>query len=167
MSTSPQKPRVKRVDDRWPVMPNDKDTIDQPTKPHRPSAREKNRPVNGPAIDEWEAALVGRQMIKPNAAYTISHHEADEFPSVASVRGALLFCINHADGALARIPVEIVRRIEQILHETVCPITSNKGFFAPSSIVTCADSVIVRTDSQGMRPPRKHTILSWHNGWQK
>ena len=119
MSEALPKPVASRRDERFPVMPAHKDMLPQPKDP-RPSARERNRPVNGPSIDEWEAALVGRLRIKEEAAYTRGSEEEKSL-SVKGVRGVLLFCVKNAEGALSRIPVEVVEMIEQILHDTVCP----------------------------------------------
>ena len=91
-----------------------------PTTPSRPTAREKHRPANGPPIDEWEAALVGRQMVRASAAYTRGQKEVGKSLSVKGVRDAMIFCVQNAEGALARLPVEIIEEIEQILHDSVC-----------------------------------------------
>lgn len=138
MSMLPQKSSLRRPDDRWPVMPLSRDMLSMPSHP-RPSGRERCRPANGPSIDDWEAAMLGRQLVKKSAAYTMSQSKTDDFPSVASVRGVLLFCIYHADGALARIPTEIVQNIEQILHDTVCSSFIDRASSTLSHMVSLAN----------------------------
>ena len=50
----------------YPVMPHHPNMLSMPSQP-RPSARERNRPRNGPPIDEWEAVLVGKKLVPEDA----------------------------------------------------------------------------------------------------
>lgn len=50
----------------FPVMPHRHNMLGQPTEP-RPDAREKHRPRNGPPIDDWEAVLLGKRLVKEDA----------------------------------------------------------------------------------------------------
>lgn len=84
-----------------------------------PSRREKLRAANGPPIEDWDIALIGRQRVKEDAAYTLARNEVEDPLSVKGVRGAFMFCIKHAEGALSRVPFEIVKHVESFLHDTV------------------------------------------------
>lgn len=86
---------------------------------------------------------MGKQVVKKSAAYTRSPDDRGPV-SIASLQGVLLFCIRNADGALARLPVEIVRTIEQILHETVRPFRVNVIVPALAQLVIFADGVLWR-----------------------
>lgn len=61
-SATPLKARKKG----FPVMPPTRKTLGMFSQP-RPSAREMRRPCNGPSIDEWEAVLVGKRLVKEDA----------------------------------------------------------------------------------------------------
>jgi hypothetical protein len=63
---------------------------------------------------------MGRQLIKEEAAYTQEQNEAEGSFPVKGVRGALVFCTKNAEGALARLPLEIIKKIEKVQHDTVC-----------------------------------------------
>ena len=95
------------LDSRFPSMPEE--MLPMPTQP-RPTHRTKYQPVNGPPIEDWETALLGRQLIKEEAAYTRGQ-DGENSGSVKGVRGALMFCVRNAEGALRRVPVEIVGKI--------------------------------------------------------
>ena len=118
MSKALPNPAAVRQDKRFPVMPPRKDMIAMSANP-RPSGRERHRPGNGPPIDDWEAVLIGRQLIKEDAAFTRGQNEEEGALSVKGVRGVLTFCIANVEGALARVPLEIVKKIEQVLHDNV------------------------------------------------
>jgi hypothetical protein len=105
-----------RRDSRFPKMPAPEDMLSRFGSP-RPSNRKRNRPRNGPPIDDWEAAVIGRRIIKEDAAYT--RDQGEVATSTQSLRGALTFCVQNASGALSRLPPEIIRRIEMIIHNTV------------------------------------------------
>ena len=79
-------------------------------RPIRPSTRERFRARNGPPIDDWEIALIGREVIKENAADGVSNK---------SLRATLNICARKAQGALKQLPVEVLLQIEQILHDSV------------------------------------------------
>ena len=117
MATASNLPVAHR-DRRFPMMPASRDLLGQFTKP-RPSPRERNRPRNGPSINEWESALIGRQLIKEDAATPLSPDEPLSPLPAWSVRDQLIFCVQHAESALSRVPVPIVLEIERILHDAV------------------------------------------------
>ena len=100
----------KRRDERFPLMPAPKDMLPMFTKPVRPSDRERNRPRNGPPIDDWEKALIGRTCVKRDAADSVSDK---------SLRATLRICVRKADGALSRVPNEVLVQIERILNDSV------------------------------------------------
>ena len=85
-------------------------------RPVRPGPRERFRARNGPAIDEWEHTLIGRQVIREDAADTASG---------PSLHATLEICAKKAQGALSRLPVEIWLRVEKTLHDTVSSLVSH------------------------------------------
>ena len=98
-----------RRDSRFPVMPVE--MLGWPTIPEKPRWQDKSRPRNGPAIEEWEQALLGRERIKEDAADAVSDK---------SLRATLKICVKKADGrAFGRLPLEVILQIEQLLHDTV------------------------------------------------
>ena len=99
----------KRRDTRWPVMPAPNNMLPMPSQP-RPSDREHFRPRNGPPIEEWEAALIGRQLIKEDAADMVSDK---------SLHATLKICSQKAHGALGRLPIEVILLIEHLIHSSV------------------------------------------------
>lgn len=99
----------KRRDTRWPVMPAPNNMLPMPSQP-RPSGREHFRPRNGPPIEEWEAALIGRQLIKEDTADMVSDK---------SLHATLKICSQKAHGALSRLPIEVILSIEHLLHSSV------------------------------------------------
>lgn len=108
----------KRRDPRWPEMPPHNNMLGMPCSPQL-SARERNRPRNGPPIDDWEAALLGRQLLGSSAPYTLPENEDEDPLTAKSVRGILWFCVQNSEGALSRVPFEIIKQIEAVLHDTV------------------------------------------------
>jgi hypothetical protein len=81
----------------------------------------RKQPANGPPIEEWESALIGRTRVKREAAFTTGSEMTSRSVSRQSVRGNLIFVCRHAEpkSSLSRIPVELIDRIEQILHDSV------------------------------------------------
>jgi hypothetical protein len=98
----------------FPVMPPANNMLGMPTRPIRPSSREKQRPRNGPAIEDWEAVLVGRKLVPED--YLAKRR--------AQIALGLRSSVQASEGALGRLPTEIVTYIEQILEQeeqrTVC-----------------------------------------------
>ena len=91
-------------DKRFPITPLSKDRLGMFVRPVRPGPRERFRARNGPAIEEWEHALIGREVIGKDAADTVSG---------PSLHATLEICAKKAQGALSRIPVEIWLRVEK------------------------------------------------------
>ena len=93
----------------FPMMPSPKNMLGMPTPSSGLNAREKSRPSNGPPIDDWEAVLLGRKVVPENYA---EKRRAD-------VTLGLRSSIQLSQGALGRLPREIVVLIEKILQDEV------------------------------------------------
>ena len=132
---------IKRRDTRFALMPACDDMLPMFTKPVRPSGREKYRPRNGPPIDDWEKALIGRTLVKRDAADSVSDK---------SLPATLRICVKKADGALSRIPSEVLVHIEEILNDSVGIVLSGTVEWK---------SLIVLLTLSSKRPSRHPTFL--------
>ena len=98
----------------FPVMPPAGNMLGMPTRPTRPSARERNQPSNGPPVDDWETMLVGRKLVPED--YLAKRR--------AQIALGLRSSVQASEGALGRLPTEVVTYIEEILEQeekrTVC-----------------------------------------------
>lgn len=100
---------AKYQDGRFPVMPLE--MLGWPTLLAKARPQDRSRPRNGPAIEEWEHALLGRERIKNDAADAVSDK---------SLRATLKICVKNADGrAFGRLPLEVILQIEKLLHDSV------------------------------------------------
>ena len=94
----------------FPIMLNVRHMLVMRSQP-RPNHREKHRPRNGPSIDDWEAALVGRRIIAEDADIT----KRVGVWTVAEVGFGLRSNVKDSQCVLRRLPREVVEKIEQIL----------------------------------------------------
>jgi hypothetical protein len=91
---------------------------------YKPTVSEKRAPEGGPSIQEWETALIGRYRSLNYAADPIDPRIPLSVVPENSVRGVLLGCVENSEGALGRVPVDVVLEIERVLFDTVRPFSS-------------------------------------------
>lgn len=103
---------------RWPVMPADSNMLGQFYSPLL-NHRNRFQPRNGPPIDEWEAALIGKYLVKASAADTTGPEDSEGTVPADSVRGVLMSCVSKNAGAFGQLPPHIIRKIEQIVRDNV------------------------------------------------
>jgi hypothetical protein len=86
----------------------------------------KYRAANGPTVEDWEAVLVGRTFIFPEAvrlsALTSFSSDADwrrekGLWNAADAKLGLRSSVRQSKGAMGRLPPEVVRMIEQVLQD--------------------------------------------------
>ena len=120
MSKTTAEPLTAPSNPRFPVMPANSHTMG-----HLRSSslvinhRNMYQPRSDPSIDEWEAALIGKYLVKASAADTTSPEDSDETVPADSVRGILMRCIIQSNGALWQLPSHIIIRVEQIVRDNV------------------------------------------------
>jgi hypothetical protein len=86
----------------------------------------KYRAANGPTVEDWEAVLVGRTFIFPEAVRLSARQsfssDADwrrekGLWNAADAKLGLRSSVRQSKGAMGRLPPEVVRMIEQVLQD--------------------------------------------------
>jgi hypothetical protein len=113
-----------RCGSRWPIMALLQNRIRIPRETSTLTRSPmKSAAANGPMIEEWEKVFRGMTLVCEDAPFTAGAGEGrGRLLSRNSVRGNLVFVVRHASegSALSRLPIEVLDRIGQIVHYSVC-----------------------------------------------